>query len=142
MKKQILRLYIVDRLRPSYIKEKLKEESFSSTRRGNLKFIKCFKRHRTTARLPGSGRPLSSTSVVCKIVEHQMRKDDETTASQLHALLVQKDYRMSIKTVLHCRQSLGWIFHGSSYCQLIREVNKVILLYDGSCNAITLHIVI
>ena len=56
-----------------------------------------------------------------------MRLDDETTASQLHKLLVSKGYIMSFRTILHCRKELGWTFRGSSYCQLIRTVNKVML---------------
>ena len=33
---------------------------------------------------------------------------------------------ISLRTVFICRTSLGWTFWGSSHCQLIREVNKVI----------------
>ena len=54
-----------------------------------------------------------------------MRKDDETTAVQLRALLLDKGYQLSLRTILRCRVSLGWTFRGSSYCQLIRDVNKV-----------------
>lgn len=58
------------------------------------------------------------------IVEQQMVKDDETTASQLHKLLVEKGVNISIATILRCRDSLGWTFRGSAYCQLIRAANK------------------
>ena len=61
---------------------------------------------------------------VKRVVESQMRLDDETTAYQLHALLNSKGYCLSLTTVLHYRTSLGWTFRGSAYCQLIREVNK------------------
>ena len=53
-----------------------------------------------------------------------MKQDDETTAYQLHAILVSKGYTLSLRSVLRCRTSLGWTFRGSAYCQLIREVNK------------------
>ena len=53
-----------------------------------------------------------------------MQRDDETTAIQLQKLLVSRGYKISIRTVLHCRSSLGWTFRGSAYCQLIRDVNK------------------
>ena len=53
-----------------------------------------------------------------------MRKDDETTAMQLHTLLVNRGYRVSLRTILRCRTSLGWTFRGSSYCQLIRAQDK------------------
>jgi len=58
-------------------------------------------------------------------VEMQMQKDDETTAYQLHKLLMEKGYLMSLSTVFCCHVQLGWTFRGSaSYCQLIREANK------------------
>ena len=54
-----------------------------------------------------------------------MQLDDETTAIQLHQLLISRGYNISKRTVLCCRTSLGWTFRGSAYCQLIREANKV-----------------
>ena len=53
-----------------------------------------------------------------------MRRDDETTASQLHVLLTGLGYTLNLRTILLCRTSLGWTFRGSGYCQLIRDVNK------------------
>ena len=83
-----------------------------------------FKETGTIGRRQGSGRPSKITEDVKKIVEEQMRADDETTAHQLQALLVSKGYGLSLRTVLRCRVTLGWTFRGSSYCQLIREENK------------------
>ncbi len=54
-----------------------------------------------------------------------MHEDDETTAHQLHTVLVDHGYRSTLRTVLRCRTSLGWTVRGSVYCQLIREANKV-----------------
>ena len=65
------------------------------------------------------------TAEVKAIVAAQMRQDDETTAFQLHKLLVEKGYNISRRTILRCRHDLGWTFRGSSYCQLICHVNKV-----------------
>ena len=64
------------------------------------------------------------TAAVKLLVKEQMRKDDETTAHQLHALLRSKGFTLSLCTVLRCRTSLGWTFRGSAYCQLIRQENK------------------
>ncbi len=75
--------------------------------------------------MPGSGRPTKITEEVKKIVEEQMRKDDETTASQLFKLLIVKGHPLSLRTILRCRTDLGWTFRGSAYCQLIRHPNKV-----------------
>ena len=73
----------------------------------------------------GSGRTTKMCGQIKLLVEQQMRRDDETTAYQLHAMLEKQGFRLSIKTVLRCRTSLGWTFRGSAYCQLIREPNKV-----------------
>ena len=52
-----------------------------------------------------------------------MRQDDETTAMQLHTLLVGMGYKLSKRTILHCRNALEWTFRGSAHCQLNREAN-------------------
>ena len=124
-KQRILQLYFRNYLRPSAITDRLKEESLSVSRQGILKFLKRYISRRTIARKPGSGRPSLVTMEVKHIVEEQMRLDDEMTAYQLHALLHQKGFPLSLRTILRCRSSLGWTFRGSAYCQLIRDVNKV-----------------
>ena len=42
----------------------------------------------------------------------------------LHTLLNNRGYPLSLRTILRCQTSLGCTFRGSSYCQLIRNVNK------------------
>ena len=54
-----------------------------------------------------------------------MQQDDETTAYQLHRMINDSGYDVSLRTVLRCRTSLGWTFRGSAYRQLIRDANKV-----------------
>ena len=78
------------------------------------------------------------TAPVKALIEQQMRDDDETTAVQLHALLLRHGHTMTLKTVLRCRAALGWTFS-----QLIRQQNKVKRLQwaqehlsDGFNNAI------
>ena len=72
-------------------------------------------------RCPGSGH----LSKIMKIlVEEQMQRDDETTAYQLHHMLLENRIEISFRTVFCCRTALGWTFHGSVYCQLIRKANK------------------
>lgn len=101
-----------------------KEEGLKMSRFGVAKFLKHYEEMGTISRKPGSGRPSKVTEEIKLIVEEQMKKDDETTAYQLHSLLVSKGYSISLKTILRCRISLGWTFRGSAYCQLIRDVNK------------------
>ena len=50
-------------------------------------------------RRSGSGRPSKMTSEVKQEVEEQMQLDDESTAYQLHVMLVSKGYNSSICTV-------------------------------------------
>ena len=88
------------------------------------KFIKQYKRIRRISRKPGSGRPSKVTDEIKKIVDDQMEKDDETSGVQLHSLLLNKGYKISLATILRCWSSLGWIFRGSAWCQLIRDINK------------------
>ena len=51
-----------------------------------------------------------------------MRDDDETTATQLQALLARHYVYVSLATIVRNRQELA---RGSAYCQLIRNANKV-----------------
>lgn len=103
----------------------LQKEQISTTRVGIAKFLDKYEETGSIARAPGSGRPTKITAEVKEIVEAKMREDDETTAYQLHALLLSRGYQISKKTILRCRTALGWTFRGSAYCQLIREGNKI-----------------
>ena len=102
----------------------LERENLSATRQGIQKFLCKYKITGTIVRTPASGRPSKIIAEVKALVERQMRHDDETTAAQLHVLLVRSGFAMDLRTVLRCRTSLGWTFRGSSYCQLIRHENK------------------
>lgn len=53
-----------------------------------------------------------------------MRQDDETTATQLQALLAHYHIYISLATIVRNRRELGWIYRGLAYCQLIRNANK------------------
>ena len=74
----------------------LHKEGIKASRRGVLKFIKRYQRSGTIHRLPGSGRISKITEEIKAIVEEQMREDDETTAIQLHKLLNDKGYVLSL----------------------------------------------
>ena len=123
-KKQRILYFYFQGYKPPTITNFLREEGMSVSRRGVAKFVKCYRQTGSIARAPGSGRPTKVTAEVKKIVEEQMRLDDKTTAVQLHALLNSRGYQLSLRTILRCRTSRGWMFRGSSYCQLIREANK------------------
>ena len=112
-------------LRPPTIAKVLQEEGKQCSRVGVYKFIKRYKQSGSILRRPGSGRPSRITAEVKAIVDQRMAEDDETTAVQLHSLLISKGYILSLRTVLRCRSQLGWTFRGSAYCQIIRDANKV-----------------
>ena len=78
----------------------------------------------TITQQAGSGRRTVITDEVRRIVEEQMRGDDETTASQLHVRLTSLGHTLNVRTILRCRTSLVWVFGGSAYCQLIRDATS------------------
>ena len=66
------------------------------------------------------------TPAVKALVEQQMRKDDETTAIQLHTLLLHNGHTMTLKTVLRCRADLFHSFYSPSnrLQSFIRHLNR------------------
>lgn len=66
-----------------------------------------------TDRCVGSGGLSKVTAEIKQVVEELMQLDDETTAVQLHRILAEKGYSISLRTILRCR--------GSAYCQHINE---------------------
>ena len=124
-KQRILHLHFAEHLRAPTITKVLAEEGIKTSRRGVLKLLQKHYHSKTITRLPGSGRRSLVTAEVKRIVEEKMRRDNEATDHQLHALLISKGFPISLRTILSCRTALGWTFRGSAYCQLIRTVNKV-----------------
>ena len=102
----------------------LGKEGTRVTRIAVCNFLCMYKATHTIQQTSGSGHPSKITAEVKALVEHQMMQDDETTASQLHQLLLGNRILISLKTILRCCAQLGWTFRGSAYCQLIRSVNK------------------
>ena len=102
----------------------LKEEGFRASYSGVAKFLTRFEASGSISRRPGSGRPPKVTDAVRSTIERQMETDNETTAVQLHTVLASSGHAISLTTILRCRESLGWTFRGSAYCQIIREANK------------------
>ena len=122
-RQRILHHYLQGHKAPT-IAKLLREEGLKASRVGISKFLIKYRETGSIGRKQGSCRPSIITEEVKKVVEEQMRLDDETTAHQLHKMLTSKGYSISLSTILRCRTSLGWTFRGSSYCQLIRHANK------------------
>lgn len=109
----------------SFIAERLVlEDGIRLSREGICRFLKRFAERKTIARKPGSGCPLKLSSAVQQLIENTMRTDDETTATQLQAMLAEHRIYVSLCTIVRNRSQLGWIYRGSAYCQLICDVNK------------------
>ena len=79
-----------------------------------LEETRCIQRH------PGA----EILTEIKRIGEQQMQVDDETIVTQLHCLLQQHGYKLSLQMDLCCQSLLGLTSHGSAYCQLIRDMNK------------------
>ena len=124
-KKQRVLFFASWGLKAPAIAKELRKENLNCSRVGIYKFLKKYEVTGSIGRRVGSGRPSKITAEIKQIVEEQMRADDETTVYQLHRLLTEKGYSISLRTILRCRTSLGWTFRGSAYYQLIREANKV-----------------
>ena len=95
------------------------------SRQAISKFLVQYQQTRCLVRKPGSGRPSKITDAVLQAVEAKMQSDDETTATQLSFILNRCGVSISLSTIKRSRQLLGWTFHGTRYCQLIREPNKI-----------------
>ena len=123
-KKQCVLFFASRGLKAPAIAKELQKENLKCSRVGIHKFLKKYEATGSISRRVGSGRPSKVTAEIKQIVEEQMRADDEMTAYQLHRLLNEKGYSISLRMILRCRTALGWTFRGSAYCQLIREANK------------------
>ena len=120
-KNNILYYYLQGYKAPTIL---LHKEKIKASQVGRAKFIRKYEETRCLARFTGSGSPSKFTAEIKALVEEKMREDDETTAYQLPTMLMAHDYRISLQTVLWWCTSLGWTFHRSSYCQLMRKANK------------------
>ena len=108
----------------SYITECLvMEDEIVVSKQGIRQFLKRYKDHETINRKPGSGCTIKLSPMVQQIIETVMQEDDETTATQLQSKLANNGIYVSQATILQNR-FLGWVYRGSAYCQLIRNVNK------------------
>ena len=58
------------------------------------------------------------------IIEEQKRADDETIVTQLVKIVNAAQYDVSKSTIVQAWKILGWTFHSSRYCQMIRTQNK------------------
>ena len=117
----VLSLYLKQRILSHYcdgfttsnkIKKLLEEEEVYISRATIWKFLHHYNVTECLGRKESSGRPSKITPEVKLVVERKMEQDDETTAHQLHKMLTDKGYTLSLATILWCRKELGWTFRG------------------------------
>lgn len=109
------------------IKEVLKElekEGINPCRQTVWRFWCHYRKYGFLAPRPRSGRHTKLTNDVLDVIERTMQHDDEATLKEIAVILASRGYKMSLRTVLKGRRSLGWTTRGAAYCQLIRELNK------------------
>ena len=110
------------------------EDEIRVSKHGVRLFLKHYRETKTIARKPGSGLPPKLSPAVQKVIDEAMCQDDETTATQLQALLAERQIYVSLATIVRNRCQLGWIYRGSAYCQLIRQANKIKRLQWAQAN--------
>ena len=123
--KQRAVFYAAQGLHASAISRALATEGLPYSPKSVSLLLRKLKAGQSIARKRGAGRPRKTTQRVRDLIEQQMQKDDETTASELDRLLQANGVKLSHSTILRCRRQLGWTYRGAAYCQLIREPNKL-----------------
>ena len=122
--KQRILVYYRSKKSCAQIARCLTEEGYSVTKVGLLKFLRRYKETGSISRKPGTGRVSKVTAGIRDIIEKQMDKDGETTGKELVKTLKAEGVEASVSSVLRWRKDLGWTSKGTSYCQMIRDVNK------------------
>ena len=122
--KQRILFYHRSRKNCTEIARCLAEEGYKASKVGIYKFLRRYKETGTIARAPGSGRSSKVNHEIRKLIEEQMQRNDETTALEIKQLLEKEGFDASESSIRQWRKDLGWTSKGTSYCQMIREVNK------------------
>ena len=112
-RQRILHHYLEGHKAPT-IARLFREEGVKASRVEISKFLAKLKENGSIGPRIGFGRPSKITAEMKKVVKDEMCGDDETTAYQLHKLLMSQGYGISLRTVLGYRTSLGWTFRGSA----------------------------
>ena len=67
---------------------------------GIYKFINKYETFGTFSIVPGASRPTLITSEIKQLVDQTMEEDNETTATQLCEILIEKEHKMSLKKLI------------------------------------------
>ena len=108
------------------IRNILEEEGIKTSRPAISLFLSRYERSGSLADAKRSGRKPILSGRERDFIDDKMKNNDELTSSELKHLLSDKiGVNVSSSTVRRVRQNLGWRCEKSTYCQLIREPNKI-----------------
>ena len=123
-KQGIILLYFTDNLSFGKIVGILKEEGKTIPKKTAWAIVQNYKKTHTVHHPLGSGGVSKISGKILWAVEEEMRRNDETTATQLFKILQDKHFDVSERSIIRARSLLGWTFHGSRYCQMIKQTRK------------------
>ena len=75
------------------------EDGIRVSKQGVRQFLKRYQHYRIIARKPGSGIPPKLSPAVQQLIERAMREDEETTATQIQAILARYHIYVSLATI-------------------------------------------
>ena len=123
-KQRVISLYHQGENITSIVDRLALEDGVKVSKQGVRNFLKRYAVNGTIDRKAGSGCPSKITPAIKCIIEDAMRRDDKTTATQIQSILASYGVYISLATITRARHQMGWIYRGSAYCQLIRDVNR------------------
>ena len=114
------------------ISKRLDAEKVDVSPRALYNLLQKYRLKGTIRDLPRRKMPQILTEEMKRFMEERLRANDEVTARAMKNLLLEKwpDLEVSIPTIKRVRRNLGWVCTRPHYCQLIREVCAVIIIFQ------------
>ena len=107
----------------SEIVKRLKEEGIVVSRQALYKLLHKFHTKSCLGDLPKHTRKRKLTQEMTDAMDEALQQNDELTARQLCALLLEQwpDTHVSLSRVKRVRQQIGWVSTHPHYCQLRKK---------------------
>lgn len=128
VRERIVRLHRKNKTAHEITRQLEQEDGLRISYKTVLRTIRNYLRRGTWAYAKKTGRPAVLASRVSRIIDSQMRRDNECTALKLKRIIDAKlraiGQSISVPSVNRLRRKLGWVYSSTRYCQMIREENK------------------
>ena len=113
------------------IRKCLSEENISISLQALYNLVKKYNETGKLLDLPRRTRPRKLTGEMMAMLNQGLSEDDELTARRARSLLLEKwsNLKVSLPTIKRIRKELGWVCTRPHYCQLLRDVCR--LMYCG-----------